>query len=185
MAAGFEPEFTNLLRGSLHQDSVFLDVGAQFGYYTLLAAPLVRRVVAVEPKASACATLRENVLTAGLDNVTVIEKPLFSVAARGYIGRKDKFVVSPTGLLEAITLDSLSLHPTVIKIDVEGAEYDVLVGGQKTLSRIKPLLLLELHTHKIKDFGHGKKEVWALLGDLGYEITLLGKRGPCRFIKAS
>ena len=43
-------------------------------------------------------------------------------------------------------LDAFDLHPSIIKIDVEGLEWDVLVGGQETINACKPVVFLELST---------------------------------------
>ena len=57
------------------------------------------------------------------------------------------------------TLDSQNLEPYFIKIDVQGAEYSVLRGGQATLSQSKPILLVETG---------GDQRICSLLGGLGY-----------------
>lgn len=181
---GFEPEVTRYLRAAFQKDMTFLDVGAQFGYYTLLAADRVRDVVAIEPRASSRAVLLENIKRNGLKNVVVVEEALFSGAVRGSM-RKERFRVSPDGPIEAITLDSLCLSPDIIKIDVEGAELDVLLGGKETLRAHKPILVVEIHTHKIGTFDRHWTQVPDFLQDLGYTVTHLGQREPrIKFIRA-
>ena len=46
-------------------------------------------------------------------------------------------------MVEIVTFDSLDLHPDVIKIDVEGFEYQVLKGMAATLKNDRPILMLE------------------------------------------
>lgn len=60
------------------------------------------------------------------------------------------------------TLDSFGLAPDAIKIDVEGAEYRVLVGMTETLARSQPTVLIETR--------HGRRDALALLRDAGYVI---------------
>jgi len=175
---------TAYLESKLSPHIVFLDVGAWTGYYTLLAAGRVRSVVAFEPQAEARAKLWENVHCAGHTNVTVLESPLFSKTVRGKMGRKNKFYPHADGELEAVTLDSLELAPDVIKIDVEGAEMDILIGAEQTLRKYKPILGIEIHEHKIGSFGYRWKQIPQFLQDLGYTIIPLGRRNKCRFIGA-
>lgn len=182
-AMGFEPKITQYLRGALQKDMVFLDVGAANGYYTVLAANSVRDVVAFEPKASQRVVLLENIRRNGLKNVTVVEKPLFSRAARGFM-RKDRLRLHPDGDYETITLDSLCLSPGAVKVDVEGAELDVLRGAEETLRAHKPILVVEIHEHKIKTFDHHWTQVSDFLRHLGYTVTYLGRRRLVQFIKA-
>jgi len=162
---------------------VFLDVGAAWGYYTLLAAKRVRNVISFKPKAGERAVLLENIERNELKNVTIIEKPLFSRVARGFM-RKDRLRLHPDGDYVTVTLDSLCLSPDAIKIDTEGAELDILMGAEETLRTYKPILVVEIHEHKIKIFNHRWTQVPAFLRNLGYTVTHLGQRNLCRFIKA-
>jgi FkbM family methyltransferase len=180
----YEPEFTAYLRAHLRPDMTFLDVGAHFGYYVLLAAKRCDKVIAVEPRPDVRAILWENIRRNGLDNVEVIETPLFSKAARGHVSEKSQLQISDDGPLQVVVLDSLDLAPSVIKIDVEGAEYDLLVGGEQTLLHHDPILLIEIHVHKIRHFLHKERHVHKYLRSLGYAITPMGERSDCRFIKA-
>lgn len=179
----FEPEFTWCLRSMLQKNMVFLDVGAHHGYYVLLASPRVRKVIAVEPKASFRMVLAENIKRNGLANVTVIDTPLFSGSVRGSI-RKSTFRPRADGQLETVMLDSLGLAPDIIKIDVEGAEYDVLKGGRETLAVHHPTILLEMHPHKMSRFGCVPQDILRFLQKLGYVVDVLGTRGACQFMRA-
>jgi len=182
--ADFEPEFTQCFRSMFQKNMVFLDVGSHYGYYVLLASPEVREVIAVEPKASFRAVLAENIRRNGLENVIIIETPLFSGSVRGSI-RKSAFRPRADGQLETVTLDSLRLTPDIIKIDVEGAEYDVLKGGRETLVVYHPIILLEMHPHKMTRFGCTPQDIVRFLQKLGYAIDVLGARGECQFVRAT
>ena len=71
-----------------------------------------------------------------------------------------------------ITLDSFCrdnhLCPEVIKIDVEGAETDVIKGARKVLTRFRPKLFLSIHPSKLLELGSSTKELVALLDGLDY-----------------
>jgi len=69
-------------------------------------------------------------------------------------------------------------NPCVIKIDVEGAEYDVCDGLRNVFLTSPPrMLFIEVHPELIKKFGHSVQKLHSLLTDNNYSITNLGARG--------
>lgn len=181
---GYEPWFTDWFRSALTVDTVFLDVGAAIGYYVVLAADHVRTVVAFEPHPKARALLWENIRRNEFTNVDVIERPLFSRVTRSNLGRHRQLRISPKGQLETTTLDALNLAPTIIKIDTEGAEYDILMGGEQTLLQHAPTLLIEVHLRRLQRYGYKGRYVYQFLRGLGYRITELAKQENNRWIRA-
>jgi FkbM family methyltransferase len=147
----------------------FYDGGAHIGYYSLLASRLVGeagRVVAFEPDPANVDVLRGNLSRNGMSNVEVIPAALwshcgivsFQRSASGWpeVSSRRGAVVIPNGKgpdpalirVEALTLDAFAADhgpPTFIKIDVEGAEVEVLRAAQKLISQVRPVLLLEVH----------------------------------------
>ncbi len=139
---------------------VVYDVGANVGIYSLLASQLVGplgRVYAFEPLARNLRYLRQHIKLNNLENCTVVEKAVCKedgtrrFSATPWQASMAK--LSPDGerLVPATTLDScvygeLKLRPPdVIKIDVEGAELEVLEGATKVISEFYPIIFLELH----------------------------------------
>jgi FkbM family methyltransferase len=141
--------------------STVVDVGANIGYNTLHAARRAGprgRVVAIEPTPDNLAVLRRNVAAAGLDNV-VIE----AVAAGAAAGSRDLFVrgavsavnsffpqscyASVTDVLPVpvLPVDDLVAAADLVKIDVEGAELDVLEGMPRVLRAPQLVLIVEWH----------------------------------------
>jgi hypothetical protein len=78
------------------------------------------------------------------------------------------------------TIDNIvkehDLHPGLIKIDAEGAEYDVLQGGVNTFKQQKPVLILGLHPAFIQQKGDSLEAIWELLAGCQYSIEMDGKR---------
>ncbi len=78
------------------------------------------------------------------------------------------------------TLDAevRDLRPTVVKIDVEGAELGVLRGGRAVLSEARPLVIFEHVASAAGLYGVRPEEIWELLDELGYEIFAVTGEGP-------
>lgn len=182
----FEPEMGAYLSSKFNRDTVFLDVGANVGYYTLMAAPLVREVIAFEPQPMFRHQLEHEIAKMGYTNITIYPIGLFSKDADGIMDpRRHKSIIHldyldrPGGYrVSMVTLDSLSLTPTLMKIDVEGAEMDVLLGGRETLLAHRPILAIEVHHRRIeKYFGHRAAQVSKFLQDIGYTVSSLKPDG--------
>ncbi|MGH9384222.1 MAG: FkbM family methyltransferase [Vicinamibacterales bacterium] len=143
------------------RSKVIFDVGANVGFYTLLAASIAgtSRVFAFEPLPRNLAYLNQHVQLNRLANVQVIAAAVGN--ASGIVRFDDSRgpsmgLVTPRGQLEvpAVALDELSASgdlpdPDLIKIDVEGSEDDVLAGAASLLSRARPTIFLATHGDEI------------------------------------
>jgi FkbM family methyltransferase len=133
----------------LRQDDLFVDVGANIGSYTLLASGVCKaRTISFEPDRQTMALLRRNVDLNGLKDKVVLEQ-----AALGAENGEVEFTTGQdtrnhvpkgnggrTQRVSMRTLDSIAAltPPTMIKIDVEGYEAEVLRGARAVLDA--PLL---------------------------------------------
>ena len=152
------PEVQKSLRRLAGPGSVVFDVGAHAGFVTLCAAQIVDgggRVVAFEPLPANLENLRRHVELNGLKNVDVLP---FALATGSGTARFDAGNDLSTGHLaengtvevETASLDGLLASgdvppPDVVKIDVEGAEADVLAGAAELLGGRQPALILATH----------------------------------------
>ncbi len=144
-----------LLRRVLSDDAVFVDVGANIGYFTKLASRLVGttgRVFAFEPMPAALRLLRMN--TSQLPNVTVLPLALSDMkgTATFYVRKKGDMSslshdsgAKPVPVAVGTLDESLAGQPRidVIKIDVEGNELEVLHGGRAIIERHRPIVYFE------------------------------------------
>lgn len=189
----YEPDLVELLRRHLDPQRDFIDVGANIGFYSVLAAKLLpgRQVLAVEPNPEAQRRLSENLARNGVAAAVTVFAGLASdrpgeaelnliegmeeyssmgtivhAAVAGQVSRRVK--------VEAETLDRLigrfGLAPGLIKIDVEGAEMLVLDGASDTLKRFRPVILSELSPALLGPMGASAAAIIAGLERIGYRV---------------
>jgi len=145
-----EPGFAGLLFQHLKPGSRFIDVGANLGIYTVSAAMVVGsagRVTAIEPTPTTAAVLRENIQLNGLKEtgiVTLVEAAAGARSGRATLavypansGHNSLYAKGSEDVTVDVAVISLDdLIPSgeridVVKIDVEGAELDVIKGMQR------------------------------------------------------
>lgn len=166
--------------------AVVYDVGANAGYFSLLAAVLVGsegRVYAFEPLPRNVEFLNKHIQLNRLDNIAVIEAAvsdrsgeaafdLGASTAMGHLADTGEIAVRMVSLDEMLQAGELE-PPDYVKVDVEGAEYDVLRGARDLLRQYHPILFLDTHQRE------AHRPTIALLKELGYEFSILdGKPLP-------
>jgi FkbM family methyltransferase len=157
----FEPIEVEWLSREFKNIDVFVDIGANAGYFSCLARALGKSVVAVEPLWANLQNLLRNI---ELNNGPPIE--IFPVALSSEVGVMRLYGFSSTGasllvnwagapavssrLVPVTTLDNIVAErfldkQLLIKIDVEGFEWEVIQGSEKILDRKKkPIWLIEI-----------------------------------------
>lgn len=192
----YEPAVTAALRSLLKPGDLFLDVGANIGYFTMLGAILVGpagRVLAVEPNRDNCDLMAQSIAANGFTNVTLYPYAAAEKAQRFQLdtagaGSNGRIIddspqavpgSSPPNPVEAVALDELLAgleRLDVVKLDVEGAEPRALQGMQQLLERFRPEILLEFSPALIEMTSHVRPEALLhLLVTAGYELHLVGE----------
>jgi len=119
----------------ISRSDIVIDGGANVGVFSLLAAQRARRVIAVEPEAENFRFLSENLRRNGVDNVIPVRAALWSKEGlAGFDGFGEVGHLSSRGssMVSTVALDSLGAGPpSVIKLDIEGAEPTVLGASSK------------------------------------------------------
>jgi FkbM family methyltransferase len=161
----YEPQETVIFNRLVDPGSVVVDVGANWGYFTLLAADRAGRdgrVFALEPNPNLFGQLRANVDQNGYGNVTCLalaasdregDLPFIGDVSAGNSGlsRCASATEPPDFVARGVTLDSLLDHAGIervrlVKLDVEGGESMVLAGMQRGIERRRyDHVLLEFH----------------------------------------
>jgi FkbM family methyltransferase len=182
-----EPGVQAALAMFVRPGQTFYDVGANVGFHTVIAARLVGpagRVVAFEPLPTNAQQIEHNVRLNGFGHVAVRAEALgrsdgeeiflvSSEATWGKLASTGRDVAKKVGEVRVSVrcLDSLAAQeglppPAVMKIDVEGAEVEVLIGATAVLRRNRPVLMIELHGTNAAVAG--------VLKDLDYASYVLG-----------
>ncbi len=186
----WEPDVVGAILATVHTGAAAIDVGAHIGYYTLLLAKCVGptgQVLSFEPLPANFALLRQNVQLNGLPHVQMNAHAVFSCNEELTItvpdhapNSGDASVLSVEGTKQfrvpATTLDSYcsstGFRPDFLKMDVEGAEYEVLLGAKETIAQFRPKMLIELHHFDGNLAGH---PVPQLLASWHYEIEWIDR----------
>lgn len=163
------PHFLKMVKGK----KIFYDVGAFIGWYSLIAASCgSTNVVAFEIIPELAKLTQKNFALNAL-NGSIVCAPV------GKGGEQSSYrsnLVASSG--KAISLDEYAeahnLWPDAIKMDIEGAEYDALLGAHRVLSR-KPVLDISVHPEFLQERGHGAQEVLDMLAGYGYKIVWSGE----------
>lgn len=203
LLGSFEPATVRAYRDIVQSGDIVLDIGANVGAHTLPLAALVGkagRVIAFEPTAFAARKLAANLalnpeLAARIavqqvmlvaSSADVLAPALFSswpLADAGEVHQKHKGKLMDTAGARAETLDQmvsrLGLEKVdFVKLDVDGHELAVLRGGQETLMRFKPKIVMELAPYIHAEHGYSFEELVLLLSRAGYLFRNLSHREP-------
>ncbi len=177
-----------------------VDVGACFGYYTLLMAARVGaegQVLSVEPNPELAELIRASVQMNGFINTTVLEKAAWdkeetlrldvfsfeNVGGSSVASTRQGIAqgtVEQSFEVETVILDdTLRIWPAVnlVKIDAEGAEYQVWRGLQETIIRHHPHIVMEFNASMYED-AEGFLDEIQTAGYRTYGITGKGKQKP-------
>jgi len=183
----FDPVVFEPLHGVLRQGGTFLDVGANVGFYSMLALDAVGldgAVHAFEMDERPRRCLRKTIAQERISNLSLHE---FAVGNRnGNIGvamQEDcgNSSVVDTGGQRQIAMQKLDTwwHESgvkkiqAIKLDIEGAELPALQGAEELLRAERPLIVCEVEEELQKRFGYGPKQLLDQFAGLGYRVEPL------------
>ncbi len=161
----YEAPVERILLSNLRPGTVFYDVGAHIGVFSLIAARNLGAhgsVFVFEPDPSNVRRIREHASRNQLDAIQIIPKAVCSTVGRlrfqrasfqssmnrGVIVEDASAAKESTIEVESITLDAVAREhvlPNLIKIDVEGSEAAILHGSEEIFRSAKPLLVCEIH----------------------------------------
>jgi len=160
--------------------SIVYDIGANVGYFSLLAALLAGpegRVYAFEPLPRNINYLHKHIKINNIYNIQVVEAAvshqsgdahfdLGASTAMGHLSESGEINVRMVCLDEMLETGELQ-PPDYVKVDIEGAEYDALLGAQNLLKTFHPVLFLDTHNRTVHH------QTLNFLKELGYRFEIL------------
>lgn len=182
----YEVTTTKFLRQVLREGDVFLDIGANCGAVTLVAASAINngKIYAFEPGNTVRSRLQANIdLNPTLKNIVKVVPFGLGLKAGKLLYYEDQNYRGNGALFESqgIPVDVVSLDDWVfqekidkidaIKIDVEGMEYDVLLGGKLTLTKYHPIIYFETLPCFFTNKSYTVQTIYEFLAGLGYRIV--------------
>jgi len=194
----WEPEISDYVASALATGDCFVDVGANIGYFSLLAASIVGNsgtVCAIEASPSIFAVLSRNVMRSGFSNITLHNKaasdapsrlPIFlgpaenrgaTTTVASVAVRKGQHLEAevPADTLSAIVGEATLLGARLIKIDIEGAEYSLISSIAHLLPRFSAATewLIEISPQAISDQGQSADALLGMFRSAGYELYII------------
>jgi FkbM family methyltransferase len=188
----YEPHLTSLVLPFLKPGMTVFDIGANIGYYTVLMARRVGPagiVHAFEINEKVIDLLEENVQFANVGNVKIVKRavakttgqreffvPAAGDEAEGSLKKSERYEAVTTVKVPSVSLDDYIQEKQIekvdfIKIDVEGAEYEVFEGARNLLSsNEKPVIMFEALDSVCMNFGVNWLDVVEKLKSFGYRI---------------
>jgi FkbM family methyltransferase len=181
--------FDRMLR--IESDQVFYDIGANYGYSTLCAASVARQVYSFEPVSETRRQLRGNIDRNDIQEVVMVYPVGLSDSTGAaevnlYSSRENNSQyprTSSDSFLELVGTETIELAaldelveaegiplPTIVKMDIEGAELYALRGAHNTLARSQPILFVEFDEEGFVDAGYTGEDILAELDRLGYMV---------------
>lgn len=166
-----------------------IDIGANFGLYTLWCASIVGkegRVISFEPFKKNFEALEQNIKLNNFENVTAVESAVSDVTSQLdlFYDERDKnlgMVSSHTStkgvatVVEAVSVDDYVETNKIssikfIKIDIEGGEYLALKGMVKTIDRFKPILQVEIDDSILVNTPFRSSDIFGFFEEMDYEV---------------
>ena len=194
LSGRYEPEVVAVFRDELRPGMSVIDVGANIGVFTMLAATLVGgtgSVLAIEPNPRNARMAEASRRLNGFEHVVVVQAAAGRTA--GMLAINTSFSNGTTSSLEAdfsqsaetvacFAIDQLvasDRRVDLIKLDVEGAEYNALQGCETLLRRDRPVLVFEFGPGQLPGIsGVTGEELLGWLVELGYGFEIIRTDGP-------
>lgn len=187
----FEPIQTKLFLDALKPGMTVFDIGANVGYYTILASRKVGKngkVFAFEPDPQNLKLLYKNLALNNCQNVQVIPRALTSKVGEGFLSQDlanpgESTLANKSGTkpvkVKTTTLDRFIKQNEIkkvdlVKIDIEGAEIDALEGGKEFFSQAKGVkLFIEANQSALAGFGKTAQDLVGQLNRLGFQARVI------------
>lgn len=190
----YEKELGDLIKKVVKPGDVFVDIGANIGYFSLLSANYqpTAKIISIEPAKTVYEKLKENISVNNFKNIIAInsavgeiseEKELFISGSdnlgmssfmqpENYSGKKEKVpVIKLDDWFKTCELTKIDL----VKLDVEGSELAALKGMKDILENYQPLIIVEINPGTLSLFGLEPTDIFTFLYQLNYKGFLISE----------
>ncbi len=186
----YEPHLTAVFERYCRPGMTVVDVGANLGYYSLLASKLVGasgKVIALEPNSENCRLLLSSLRMNGVSNVQLVPVAADTAAGWAYYSThvgsnggliEDRDLLKHPGtVVPTFRLDDIVDGPVgFLKMDVEGAEGRVVKGATRLIERDRPIVTTELKDEMLRRVsGTSVADYLGYFEGVGYTPAVLGK----------
>ncbi len=190
-AGEYEPHLTDVFKRFCRPGMTVVDVGANIGYYSILASELVGpegRVIAIEPNSENCRLLLSTMRLQGRSNITLLPVACDTqtgwayysthIGSNGSLVDNEDLLATPGTVVPTFRLEDLVDEPVgLLKIDVEGAEARVVAGARKLIERHRPVVTTELSEAMLEEVsGSTPSEYLSYFHGLGYSLAVIDRK---------
>ena len=167
---------------------VFLDIGANIGNYTLSLCNTASYIYSFEASSENIKYLKQNIKRNNISNVNIIygaisdsnDKTVKLILSNDALGNNSIFSNDANcnyELVKTITIDSFCEKNNVsdigvIKLDIEGSEYNAILGAMNIIKRDKPIIICEFNSTAALSAGWKLEDLYNCIINLGYECFL-------------
>jgi hypothetical protein len=147
-----------------HENLYVFDIGANIGYYAIMAASFGHKVLAIEPESKNYKYLKENIELNKYD----------SLSNKSNLHSLSRIQGDEIETVKSITLDNVvvkySMIPDCVRMDVEGHEYNILLGSENTLRNMKTgsMMFVEIHASSLS--ANQSKKIIGILEKYGFRL---------------
>jgi FkbM family methyltransferase len=168
--------------GLVSEGDVVIDCGAHAGqlagYFSAVVGP-AGRVIAIDPFAQNCLQIETQARLNPPGRIRVVKAAAGARRGTLQVSNRSQMttIIDGTPTDDLVTVDVVPLDdfqddaPTLIKLDIEGAEVDALAGAAGLISTCRPQIFIEAHTHLIGQFGYGLADLFSRIPSDIYDIS--------------
>jgi FkbM family methyltransferase len=193
----YELESFHFIRSQVKPGDVVLDIGGHIGLYSVAFGQLVGasgKVYSFEPTPTTNSVLKKTIRLNKMEHIVSVHndaisktkgETLFYISEDEADNSNSLIKFRSTEEVHGVRINLISIDEfsksigtkiNFIKIDVEGAEYDVLLGAKETMFRDRPVCILGLHPNQIKLKNDSLYAIWDVIKNYAYAVYLDGKR---------